>query len=124
MKRGRALLACVIACGAWLLPACNGDCVAPPCMLPFAMTVTVTSSASGAPVYDAVLQVAGETDPRPCPGNCFVQGYAGTYSITVSAPGFKNVQRTVVVSGTPAARCGCSGVTTTPVAISMPPVAP
>jgi hypothetical protein len=93
-------------------------------MLPIAMTVTVTSSASGAPVYDAVLQVAGEMNSRPCPGSCFVEGYAGTYSLTVSAPGFQNVERTVVVSGTPAARCGCSGVTRTPVAVSMTPVTP
>jgi hypothetical protein len=92
--------------------------------MPIAMTVTVTSSASGAPVYDAVLQVAGETTTRACPGDCLVEGYAGTYSLTLSAPGFQNVDRTVVVPGTPAPRCGCSGVTTTHVAVSMTPATP
>ena len=103
------------------LSGCSGECVQPPCALPIAISLTVTSSASGNPIYDAAIQTAGSPVSQACPGSCIVGGGAGTYDLTVSAPGFQSVERSVIVSGTGPVRCGCGGVTTEHLAVALAP---
>ena len=108
--------------------ACKTDCVQTAlCVLRTALTVTVTSSTSGAPVTGAFVQVSSpaSTGPIPCnqaPGTtCAIPGYSGTYVMTIGAPGFQSAQRTQVVGGsTP--DCGCATVDTRHVDVALVPV--
>ena len=107
------------------LEACSGECVLPPCGPPVAVYLTVTSSASGDPIDDANVQVTGVATSRPCPGRCDVYGGPGTYQLTVSAPGFDPVERTITVSPGEPVPCGCGGVVSTEqVAVALTPAAP
>jgi hypothetical protein len=94
------------------IAGCAGaDCIAPPCALPVAITVSVTSSAFVAGIPGAFVQATGFGSPLPCneaPGaTCIILGSLGTYELDIGAPGFQTVHRTVQVSGT-TPTCGCS----------------
>src|SRR5690349_6934168 len=79
------------------------DCVLT-CPLPLAVAVTVTREGSAGPVEGVFLRVTGAVSSMgPCndPGRaggptvCSVGGYAGTYQLEISAPGFETARRTV-----------------------------
>ena len=56
----KVLYAFVIAVLVWPLGSgCTSECVQPPCALPIAISLTVTSSTTGNPVYTASIQLAG-----------------------------------------------------------------
>jgi hypothetical protein len=103
-------------CAALALPAmsCGGsaECLNAPCPLQIAVTITVTSSISGASVTGSFVQ-NGPSGPYSCNGSpgttCAVFGSAGTYQLDIGAPGFQTVHRSVDVPGTTPA-CGCSTV--------------
>ena len=102
--------------------ACNNECLSPPCPLPLALTVTLVSAASGTEVSGAALAVSGPiTTTVPCDSSCRVWGYAGTYTVTVTAPGYQTAQRTVLVHGSSPAACGCGSVQAEDVNISLTP---
>jgi hypothetical protein len=105
------------------LYGCGGECVQPPCALPTAIRVTVTSSSTGTPIDDAVLLVGGYPVIHRGPGSYVVQGAGGTYDVTVSAPGFEPFHRTVTVPGT-GSGCGCGGVTTQDLDVALIPLTP
>jgi hypothetical protein len=95
--------------------SCGGgsaECLTRPCPQQVTVTITVTSSISGASVPGSFVQNA-PSDPYPCnrsPGTtCAVYGSPGTYELDIGAPGFQTVHRSVDVPGTTPA-CGCSTV--------------
>jgi hypothetical protein len=98
------------------LTACGGSditCVALPCAMPVALTIALTSASSGGPVSNAVVQFTGPfIGTAPCVGSCIVPGYAGTYNLDISAPGFQTVQRTVTVTGSVPGPCDCGKANT------------
>ncbi len=98
-------------------------CASIPCPMPLAMTINVTSATTGSAIANASMTVAGPTTTAgPCgsAGQCFVLGYAGAYSVTISAPAYQPVQRTVTVPGTTPA-CGCQTTTPQQVAVALVP---
>lgn len=108
--------------------ACKTDCVQTAlCALQLALTVTVTSSTSGAPVTGAFVQIQSpqSTTPIPCnqaPGTtCEIRGYAGTYVMVVGAPAFQSAQRTQVVGGNDPS-CGCPTVDARHIDVALVPV--
>ena len=109
---------------AFLTISCSksaGECLALPCPLPLAAVITVTSSASSAPVSGAFVQeyAPGVSSPVPCSGTtCYVMGSAGSYQLDIGAPGFTTVHLTVQVQGTNAA-CGCGTVDTAHLAVAL-----
>src|SRR3569623_2339722 len=115
--------AIIVAAG--FLTAC-GDSDAPctigfACVLSTALRLTVTSATSGAPITAASVAVSGaQTGNISCNGTCDVEGSAGTYTITVSAPGFTSVQRSVHVTGT-TPKCGCPRAHTQQLALALLP---
>jgi hypothetical protein len=100
-------------------------CVTPPCLMPIAMNVTVTSSVSGGSVPGAFVSIPNYSPNIPCtqsPGTtCIIPGGAGTYELDVGAPGFQSVHRTIVVTGT-SPRCGCPTVESQQVSVALVPV--
>jgi hypothetical protein len=113
----------IIAAAALTLPlaGCNGDCPVHPCPLPTALTVELTSSSSGAAVNGASVAVSGTVSATvPCDARCTIGGYAGTYTLVVTAPGYESAERTVLVQGsTPA--CGCASVQTQELSFGLTP---
>jgi hypothetical protein len=113
---------------ATLASACGSDggpCLAPPCPAPFAARVTVTSSASSAPVIGAfVHEVAPSASAQNlCNGDsCDVPGGPGTYQLDVGAPGFTTQHLTVTVTGT-TQKCGCGTVDTKQLSVALVPAA-
>ena len=102
------------------LGACGGECLTTPCPPPLAIALTVADSASGAPVPGASLAVSGAmTTQLPCSAACGVRGYAGTYDLDVTAPGYRPAHQQVVVAGT-SPRCGCPTAETRHVALVLP----
>lgn len=103
------------------LAACGGECLALPCAMPMAADVVVTSAITGAGVIGVSLAVSGPvTTTMPCDSSCVVSGYAGTYTLVASAPGYQSLERTVAVRGvTPA--CGCASVQTEQVTLALTP---
>jgi hypothetical protein len=90
--------------------SCDGTaCLAVPCALPEAVTITVTST-TGAVVAGAFIQESALNGPRQCTpttgSTCQVLGGAGKYELDIGAPGFQTVHRTVNVSS--AGGCGCA----------------
>jgi hypothetical protein len=106
------------------LSACGGsdvNCVTPPCALPMALTITLTSATATGPVNGAVVQVSGAL-AGSCGGSptvCFVPGYAGTYNLSISAPGFQTATRSVTVTEIPAPSCGCRGANTEHIDVAL-----
>jgi hypothetical protein len=128
----RRILIRSVTAAALVLGACGDDgalgaaCILPPCALPSAVMVSVTSSATGAAVPSAVVT---STKPYsgtfPCtigPGaTCPVMGStAGTYELDIAAPGYQTAHRSVVVTGSNPP-CGCPRVDTQQVAVALVP---
>jgi len=112
--RSPILLLALIACGGE-----GAACLARPCPEPLAISVSISSAASGVGVAGAAVEVSGAvTTNIPCSSSCAVFGSAGTYDITISAPGFASVHRTIQVSGT-TPRCGCAMTTPEHIAIAL-----
>jgi hypothetical protein len=106
--------------------ACGDDCIQPPCPSPTAILLTLTA-ASGASISGAVVTVNGASSATvPCFSQssgtlCVVSGYAGAYNLSVAAPGFQSVLRTVVVSGESPSGCGCPSIDTQQISIALVP---
>jgi hypothetical protein len=95
------------------------DCLALPCPLPVAIVINVTGGTAGASVDGAVIQVSGAAVATiSCGTICRVPGTAGAYTLTVTAPGFEPMRRTIVVQGTTPS-CGCPTVVTEEVAVEL-----
>jgi hypothetical protein len=104
-----------------VLGACIGcseptkpDCLTPPCPLPIAIVVRV-SSASGGPVPGLTLTLSGAASgSAQCNADagttsCVVPGAPGRYDLLFAAPGFAAKTLSLTVQGsTPA--CGCPSV--------------
>jgi hypothetical protein len=106
---------------AFTIAGCNGDCVVTPCALPIAVVVDITSASSGAAVSGASIAVSGAViSTVPCDGSCKIMGYAGTYTLDVSAPGYQSTERTVLVRGSSPA-CGCASTEPERVSIALTP---
>ena len=103
----------------------SSPCVHPPCPLPRALLINVTSL-GGEAITGATAAISGPlTSPAiPCNagslGNmCIVNGYGGTYDIRVSAPGYQTVAQTIIVTGNNP-ECGCQTADTRMVTIALP----
>jgi hypothetical protein len=115
----------VIAVGA---SRCSSpECVHPPCALPTAILLSVTSAA-GEPITGSSADVSGAVTITPAlkcntgslANMCTVLGGAGTYAVRVSAPGFQTVEQAVVVTGSQPP-CGCGTVDTRMLTIVLVP---
>ena len=119
---GLALLVCAGAgCGHQTEP----DCVMPPCALPIAIMLRVTSIAGG-PVPGLTLTVSGAVSGSgPCTAgpaatSCVLPGTSGTYNLRLTAAGFEEKTLTVTVQGsTPP--CGCTTVQTQQLDVALTP---
>ena len=111
--------------------ACGGDagevCIVPPCLMSRAVTIAITS-ASGAVALPAGVFVNVTGASQQSAGcfsgtvtTCVVPGGAGTYHLEIGAPGFQTVTRTVIVTGTPPAKCGCDEADTQHLDIALVP---
>ncbi len=102
------------------------DCFPPPCPIPVAVDLRVTSLAGG-PVPGLTVDLAGSgSGSVPCNveetrNRCVVPGGYGTYHLRVAAPGFQTADLTVVVAGSAAPRCGCETVQTQEVEVVLAP---
>jgi len=126
VTRSRTALACVVTMIALVASRCSSpECVHPPCALPTAIIISVTSAA-GEPITGASAEVSGAVTITPAltcntgslANMCRVFGGIGTYDVRVSAPGFQAVEQSIVVTGTQSA-CGCGSVDTRMVTIVL-----
>ena len=104
----RATVLATVLLGLAALASCGHaqECLALPCPMPMALAISV-AGANGV-VADVTVQVSGGTaTTMHCSATCAVPGYAGTYDLEISAPGFQVARRTVVVRGEPPDRCSC-----------------
>src|SRR5690348_3574888 len=114
LLRSLILLLVVAGCGGG---AGGAECLALPCPLPLAISLTVSSATSGVGISGATVEVTGaEVTTFPCNVSCPVLGPPGNYEITVSAPGFVSVHRSVQVHGT-SPKCSCA--TTDPESVTV-----
>jgi hypothetical protein len=102
-------------------------CIVPPCVLPRAVLVRVTSSATGAALPGATVTTTAPVSATfPCTvapdATCPVMGSYGTYELDVAAPGYQTVHRSVVVTGS-SPPCGCPRVDTQQIAVALAPSA-
>jgi len=99
----------------------DAACPVYPCPEFRALSIVLTSAATGAAITNGTLTV---TEPvittQPCNGSCELFGPVGTYTFEVSAPGFATVHDTVAVHGTQPA-CGCGSATTANVTLALVP---
>jgi hypothetical protein len=116
------------AIGGVLLAAagCGGDCLQIPCPQPLAVEAVVTS-ATGLSLTGLLVDVSTPTIARiPCNdalGRCTVPGSAGSYTLRFSAPGHQALQRNVTVARVRAeGSCGCEGVTTQQLQVTLVPL--
>jgi hypothetical protein len=83
----------------------------------------VSNAASGGALPTATFNVQGQASGSGnCVGTptiCAIGGYAGTYTVTISAPGFQSASRTVTVSGTEAEECHCASVSTAHLEVAL-----
>jgi hypothetical protein len=90
----------------------DADCIPPPCPVPVAIHLTVTSIAGG-PVSGLTVDFVGsrsgsaQCNVEATLTRCSVLGGHGTYQLHVAAPGFRPADLSVVVPGRDAAPCGC-----------------
>ncbi len=103
-----------------LLPACSGtDCLALPCAAPIAIRLQVSAQGSTGSVPGATVDFAGPmSGTLPCDSSCTIVGLPGSYSLTVSAPGYQSSQRSVDVAGI-SPSCGCATAETQDVSIVL-----
>jgi hypothetical protein len=99
----------------------DGPCVAPPCALPVAVSLTIRASAGGSAPMPTVAVTNGTVTTMPCASACSIRGEPGTYILDVSAPGFASVHRSIEVRGT-TPNCGCVEVQTANVTIDLVPI--
>ena len=103
----------------------NPDCLIPPCPLPIAIVVRV-SSATGGPVPGLTLTLSGaasgsaqcSADARTT--SCVVPGTPGRYDLLFAAPGFASKTLSVTVQGSIPA-CGCTSVEQQDVVVVLTP---
>jgi hypothetical protein len=101
------------------------DCLRPPCPLPIAIVVRV-SSASGGPVPGLTLTLSGaasgsaQCNADAATTSCIVPGTPGRYDLLFAAPEFAPKTLSVTVQGsTPA--CGCPSVQQQDVVVVLTP---
>lgn len=102
------------------LGACGGaECLAVPCPQPVAISLTIASTVAGGEVPVATVDVSGAVRTSfSCSATCPIAGSAGTYHVTVSAPGFAPAERSVQVRGTNPP-CGCATTVVENVTITL-----
>ena len=103
-------------------------CTIPPCPLRFAAEITVTAVNSTAPVPGLIVSVNGTTlGPGNCVSGsgaqtvCEMPGGPGSYSVQVSAPGYRSSTVTVAVTGTSEGCNTCGEVDEQHVAVVLQP---
>jgi hypothetical protein len=106
-------------------PSNRPDCIPPPCPLPVAVVLNV-SSMTGGPVAALSMSVSGAVVGS---GSCSVAesvtvcslgGGPGTYNIRLTAPGFEEKELSITVTGnTPA--CACTTVVTQELSVVVSP---
>jgi hypothetical protein len=108
--------------------SCGGEaaqCITPPCALPAAIMLTVTSSNPSVGITGAFIQVGGYSGGNQCSGSpvatCLVLGEIATYEVDIGATGFQTVHRSIVVTGT-IPTCGCESIDTQHVSVVLTPV--
>lgn len=90
----------------------DGACLLLPCPLTEAAIINVTASGTSGPITGLTMTQSGVSTPcgqdPSAPTSCIILGGPGSYTVTVSAPGFQSSTLTVHVSGTPGGcnRCG------------------
>ena len=121
-----------------LVAACGSDggtCITVPGCLPGrAATITVSSSATNAPLRGVSITINGDAaNALQCDSSCLVWGGAGKYVLDISAAGFKTVQQTIVVTsaekkldvygpdGYEGKSCACDVVNTQQLAVRLDP---
>jgi hypothetical protein len=89
-----------------------------------ALTLAITSTASGSPVAGATVSVTGGAVTQlPCSGSCEVFGYGGTYELDITAPGFQPTHRSIRIHGT-MPDCGCATTDTQHLSVALVPTSP
>ena len=112
--RRLTLLLPLIACGGG-----GADCVALPCPIPVAISLTIASTVTGGSLPVATVNVTGaEQSSFSCSTTCLIHGYAGSYHIAVTAPGLAPVERSIQVRGTNPS-CSCPTTVTENVTITL-----
>jgi hypothetical protein len=101
-------------------------CLPPPCPVPIAVDLRVTSATGGPVPGLAVDLVGGGWGPVQCiveetQNRCLVPGGRGTYQLRVAAPGYQAADLIVVVPGSDAPPCGCATVQTQDVDVVLTP---
>jgi hypothetical protein len=101
-------------------------CLPPPCPVPIAVDLRVTS-ATGGPVPGLTVDlVGGGSGQVQCiveetRNRCLVPGGRGTYQLRVAAPGYQTADLIVVVPGSDAPPCGCATVQTQEIEVVLTP---
>lgn len=102
-----AVGAIAVACGN---AHTDADCIPPPCPVPYAIQLRVTSAAGG-PVPGLTVEFGGgrsaQCSAEATLSRCSVLGGHGTYQLHLAAPGFRTADLTVAVPGSDAAPCAC-----------------
>lgn len=111
--------------------ACGGEtavqCLYPPCAIPQAIEITVSTGTAHNLVPDAyILTNQSGTQQIPCSQGaattCNIFGSIGEYDVDIAAPGYQTVHRHVVVTGT-VPKCGCPTPNLQRLSVSLDPVA-
>lgn len=101
--------------------ACSSsECILPPCLAPFAVSLQIVSTATGTPVTGLVdVTGAGQTSVQ-CAGTCLVPGGGGTYHLKITAAGYAAAEQDVSVTSTERA-CGCPSVEPASIVVQLTP---
>src|SRR3569833_462997 len=92
--------------------ACSStECVVAPCPLPLAVSLQLTSAATGGTVTGTVEVTGAVQTTFQCAGACSVAGGGGSYHIKVTAAGYKTATQDEYVTSTQRG-CGCPMVAT------------